>query len=484
MNLSYISHIILSAQAQDDLIKTILEVLVKIAQLLLSLSILVVLHELGHLIPAKLFKTRVEKFFLFFDVKFSLVRLRKIDGKWKVWFFTKNKNKSIPETTQTEIGVGWLPLGGYVKISGMIDESMDKEQMKQPAQPWEFRAKKAWQRLIIMLGGVLVNVILAIVIYIVMLAVWGEEYLPTKNAKYGISCDSLALEMGLRNGDKILSVDNNEVEDFQKIPGEIILEEAKTVQVIRDEKPIDVAIPDDFISKLIKHKSIDFIMPRVPFGVGDFPKSSAARDGGMKVDDIIIGINEKYFDYYDEFRTEIAKHKNESVKIAVARKSDTLQIPVKVSEDGLIGVQTKDLSNYFEFKKREYTFWQAIPAGAVKAYKAVGNYLKQLKLLFSPETKAYESLGGFISIGKIFPAEWDWVAFWNLTAFLSIILAIMNVLPIPALDGGHVLFLLYEIIFRRKPSEKFLEYAQYVGMILLLGLLLLANGNDVIKLFR
>lgn len=461
-----------------------MDILVKIAQLLLSLSILVVLHELGHFIPAKLFKTRVEKFFLFFDVKFSIVRIRKVDGKWRAWFFVKNKSKSISETDKTEFGVGWLPLGGYVKISGMIDESMDKEQMKQPAQPWEFRAKKSWQRLIIMLGGVTVNILLAGVIYIVMLAVWGEEYLPTKNVKYGIACDSLAQEMGLRNGDQILSVDNNVVEDFQKIPGEIILEEAKTIQVIRDGQKMDVIIPDGFISKILNHKSLDFISVRFPFEVGDFPKNSSAKEGGLMVDDKIIGVNDLYMDYYDEFRTEIVKHKNETVNIAVSRKEDTLHLPVKVSEEGLIGVQAKDLTNYFEFKKHDYTILQAIPAGIVKAYKAVGNYLKQLKLLFSPETKAYESLGGFISIGKIFPSEWDWVAFWNLTAFLSIILAIMNVLPIPALDGGHVLFLLYEIIFRRKPSEKFLEYAQYVGMIFLIGLLLLANGNDIVKLFR
>jgi regulator of sigma E protease len=498
MNLTDINHLILSIPVLDYFaivtnvfntwiqahIDEILDVLIKIVQLILSLSILVVLHEMGHFIPAKLFKTRVEKFFLFFDVKFSIVRMRKIDGKWKVWFFRKNKSASIPETDQTEFGVGWLPLGGYVKISGMIDESMDKEQMKQPAQPWEFRAKKTWQRLIIMLGGVTVNVLLAIVIYIVMLAVWGEEYLPTKNAKYGIACDSLALEMGLRNGDKIISVDSNEVEDFLKIPGEIILEEAKTIQVLRDEKPTEVKIPDGFVSKLISSKSTTFISVRFPFVVGDFSKKSAAKDAGVLVGDKIIGINDKYFGYYDEFRSEIVKHKSETINLAVARKNDTLKLPVSVSEKGLIGVQPSELTNFFEFNKREYTILQAIPAGAVKAYKAVGNYLKQLKLLFSPETKAYESLGGFISIGNIFPSDWDWMAFWNLTAFLSIILAIMNVLPIPALDGGHVLFLLYEIIFRRKPSEKFLEYAQYAGMILLLGLLVLANGNDIVKLFR
>ena len=462
-----------------------MEILVKAAQLIMSLSILVILHECGHFIPAKLFKTRVEKFFLFFDAWFSIVKFRNIEGKWRVWFFAKNKTGSETETKKTEFGVGWLPLGGYVKISGMIDESMDKEQMKQPAQPWEFRSKPAWQRLIIMLGGVTVNVILAIVIYIIMLAAWGEEYLPTKNVKYGIVCDSLALEMGLKNGDKILTVDNKEVEDFQKIPAEIILDQAKTVQVIRNDSQVNVVIPDEFLSKLINHKSLDFIGFRFPFDIGDFAKNSAAKDAGLKINDRIIGLNGIWMNYYDEFRTEVLKHKNTTVQVAVLRdKKDTLSFPVKVSDAGTIGIQTKDPRSYFELKKHTYTILQAIPAGAVKTYTAFGNYLRSLKLLFSPETKAYESIGGFITIGKIFPSEWDWLAFWNLTAFLSIILAIMNVLPIPALDGGHVLFLLYEIITRRKPSEKFMEYAQYAGMIFLLGLLLLANGNDVVKLFK
>ncbi|MFA5782070.1 MAG: RIP metalloprotease RseP [Bacteroidales bacterium] len=440
-----------------------MEILIKALQLIMSLSILVILHELGHFIPAKLFKTRVEKFYLFFDPWFSLFKIKRKD---------------------TEYGIGWLPLGGYVKISGMIDESMDKEQMKQAPQPWEFRSKPAWQRLIIMLGGVSVNVLLAILIYIVMLAALGEEYLPAKNVKYGITCDSLALEMGLRNGDKIISVDNNVVEDFLKIPAEIILEQAKTIQVVRDGKAENIIIPTGFLNKLIRHKSTDFIGLRFPFEIADFTKNSAAKKAGIKVNDKIIGLNGKWMNFYDEFRAEIVKHKSQTVNVAVLRNNDTLSLAVKVSAEGLIGIQTKAITNYFIFKKHEYSVIEAIPAGAVKAYKAIGNYLKQLKLIFSPETKAYESLGGFIAIGNFFPSEWDWVAFWNLTAFLSIILAIMNVLPIPALDGGHVLFLLYEIIVRRKPSEKFMEYAQYAGMILLLGLLLLANGNDVVKLFR
>ncbi len=440
-----------------------MEIFIKALQLIFSLSILVILHELGHFIPAKLFKIKVEKFYLFFDPWFSLF---------------KKKYKD------TEYGIGWLPLGGYVKISGMIDESMDKEQMKQPPQPWEFRSKPTWQRLIIMIGGVTMNVILAIVIYIVMLAVWGEEYLPTKNVKYGITCDSLAMEMGLRNGDKILSIDNNYVDDFAKIPSEIILENAKTIQVERDGKQENVLIPSGIISKLIKKKTPDFIGIRYPFVVGGFLKNSVAEKAGVKINDQIIGIEQTLTAYFDQFRGEIVKYKNKEISLMVLRNKDTLRLPMKVTEEGTIGVQTTDITKVFETKKHEYTILQAIPAGAVKAYKAVGNYLKQLKLIFSPETKAYESLGGFISIGKIFPAEWDWQSFWSLTAFLSIILAIMNLLPIPALDGGHVLFLLYEIVTRRKPSEKFLEYAQYVGMILLLALLVFANGNDIWKLFK
>ena len=462
-----------------------MEILVKALQLIMSLSIIVIIHECGHFIPAKLFKTRVEKFYLFFDAWFSIIKFRNVDGKWRVWFFAKNKTGSEDESKKTELGIGWLPLGGYVKISGMIDESMDKEQMKQPPQPWEFRAKPTWQRLIIMLGGVTMNVILAIVIYTVMLAAWGEEYLPTKNAKYGIACDSLALEMGLKNGDKIISVDGNEVEDFLKIPAEIILNEAKTIQIIRDGKPQSVVIPEGINYKLINHKSADFISVRFPFEIGDFAKKSPAKEAGLKINDIIIGVNNIKINYYNEFHAELVKHIKKTVTItAIRNKKDTVTLSVKVPEEGIIGIQPKGPDNYFEMKKRSYTILQAIPAGAVKAYASLGNYLRQFKLIFSRKSKGYESLGGFITIGKIFPAEWDWQSFWGLTAFISIILAIMNVLPIPALDGGHVLFLLYEIITRRKPSEKFMEYAQYAGMIFLLALLLFANGNDVIKLFK
>lgn len=439
-----------------------MEIVIKVVQLLLSLSILVIFHEFGHYIAARIFKTRVEKFYLFFDPWFSLFKIKRGD---------------------TEYGVGWVPLGGYVKISGMIDESMDKEQMKLPPQAWEFRSKPAWQRLIIMLGGVTVNILLAIAIYIAMLTVWGEQYLPTSEVKYGITVDSLGYQMGLRNGDHILSIDHKLVEDFAAIPKTIILEEAKTVQVMRGDQKLDVQIPKDFISRLIKQKSPDFIAIRFPFEAGKFTVGSAAQASGMQINDKIIGLNDSLFNFFDQFRASIQKYKNQNVTVVVMRGRDTLRLQVQVPEAGLIGVYPKAPGNYFAFKEKSYNILTAIPAGVVKTFDGAGNYIKSIKLLFSQD-KAYESVGGFITIGNIFPSTWDWSAFWSLTAFLSIMLAILNILPIPALDGGHVMFLFYEIIVGKKPSDKFMEYAQIAGMVILFGLLIFANGQDIIKLFR
>lgn len=441
-----------------------MEILVKILQLLLSLSILVIFHEFGHFITAKMFKTRVEKFYLFFNPWFSIFKFKKGD---------------------TEYGMGWLPLGGYVKISGMIDESMDKEAMKLPPQAHEFRSKPAYQRLIIMLGGVTVNILLAVAIYVVMLAYWGEEYLLTTEAnKYGIVCDSMALEMGLQDGDKFLSVDNEVVEVFRKIPITIILNEAQSVQVERDGEKLDIQIPKGFIGKFIKQKSANFLFVRYPFEADGFTKNSAGERAGIKIDDRIIGINGKSLPYFDQFAKHLKNFKNQDITVTVLRGADTLNLDVSLSESPVIGVYRKPFSEYFTMSEKNYNLISAIPAGINKAYVGIGDYLKQLKLLFSPEVKAYESVGGFITIGSIFPATWDWENFWHLTAFLSIMLAILNILPIPALDGGHVMFLLYEIIARRKPSDKFMEYAQVVGMVLLFALLIFANGNDIVKLFR
>jgi regulator of sigma E protease len=439
-----------------------MEITIKIVQLLLSLSILVIFHELGHFTAAKIFKTRVEKFYLFFNPWFSLFKIKK---------------------GETEYGVGWLPLGGYVKIAGMIDESMDKEQMKQPPQPWEFRSKPAWQRLIIMLGGVTVNLLLAIVIYILILFAWGEQYLPSSEVKYGIVVDSLGYQMGLRDGDMILSVDNIIVDDFNAIPKTIVLEQAGTIQVLRDGQPTEVRIPDKFISKLIKQKNPGLIDCRIPFEVGGFSPGSPAKSAGIEKNDRIIGINDTILPFFDQFRKVIQNFKGKLISVIVLRNRDTIRFPVKVTPEGMIGIQTKDKLSYFKLKQKSYNLLTAFPAGFIKAFENAGAYLKSIKVVFSQD-KAYESVGGFITIGSIFPATWHWEAFWSLTAFLSIMLAILNVLPIPALDGGHVLFLLYEITFRRKPSDKFMEYAQITGMILLFGLLIFANMNDIFKLFR
>ena len=441
-----------------------MEILIQILQLLLSLSILVVVHEFGHFAAAKIFKTRVEKFYLFFNPWFSIFKFN---------------------FRGTEYGMGWLPLGGYVKISGMIDESMDKEAMKLPPKPWEFRSKPAWQRLIIMLGGVIMNVILAFVIYIGMLTFWGDEYLSTKEVnKYGIRPDSLAMEMGFQPGDKIISLDGLYIENFSKIPMNLVLNEVKTVEIVRDGANTSVDLPEGSLNKLINHRDPIFTV-RIPFIADRFSKESAAEKSGMEIGDIIIGINGKDLIYYNDFRNEIQNHKNESVIISVIREHDTVNIPMQLGEEGLIGVfPVGDLNEFFTFSKKDYTIAQAIPAGFNRTLSGIDNYLKQLKLLFSPEVKAYEGVGGFITIGSIFPKQWHWESFWKLTAFLSIMLAILNVLPIPALDGGHVLFLFYEIIARRKPSDKFLEYAQVVGMVILFSLLILANGNDIVKLFR
>ncbi len=462
-------------------------ILIKVLQFILALSILVFVHELGHFLAAKAFKTRVEKFYLFFDWGFSIFRCKKVDGKWRFKFFAKNvqPDDEWAKSTTTEYGIGWFPLGGYNKIAGMIDESMDKEQMKQPPQDWEFRSKPAWQRFIIMVAGVFMNVVLAICIYIGLLANYGEQYLPTSEVnKYGIVVDSLGYEFGLRDGDKIIAVDGEYIENFQEIPMQIILEKAQTIEVERNGQHVTVTLPDDALTQLLSTQNGTFISYRMPFVVSGIIDNSAAQAGGLEVGDVIIGINDIPTPYYQDFTKYIKQFKNEDINIVVVRDFDTLALPMHLGEEAVIGAYLAPLSEYFTLETKEYTFWQAIPAGFSKTFTEISDYWKQLKLIFSPKTKAYESVGGFISIGKIFPETWIWSMFWRLTAFLSIALAVMNILPIPALDGGHILFLLYEIITRRKPSDKFMEIAEYIGLALVLALVLFANGNDIIKLFK
>ncbi|PKP04720.1 MAG: RIP metalloprotease RseP [Bacteroidetes bacterium HGW-Bacteroidetes-6] len=460
-----------------------MEIWIKVAQLVLSLSILVILHELGHFVPARLFKTRVEKFYLFFNPWFSLVKFKK---------------------GETEYGIGWLPLGGYVKIAGMIDESMDKEQMKQEPKPDEFRSKKAWQRLIIMIGGVTVNIILAVVIYIFMLWTWGEKYLPNQNVKDGISVDVLGKELGLRNGDIVTKVDDDEVEDFFAISTSILLENAKTITVNRNDSEKVLNVPEDYVKKMIDSKRSGMILPRMPMIIDSIPVGSINQSSLMKKGDRIIGFNNSYFSFHDEFNTLSTdfvaqfntlsfcqkfmnlntEDKGHEVIVTAIRGNDVVKYPIIVNRRGKIEAMiVTDMDRFFGISTREYSFFEAIPAGVKKMVSTVKNYWKQLGLIFNKKVRGYENVGGFMSIGNLFPGVWDWQSFWSLTAFLSIMLAILNILPIPALDGGHVLFLLIEIVSGRKPSEKVMEIAQYIGFFLLLALILYANLNDVLKLF-
>ena len=438
-------------------------VLIQALQLIASLSILVMIHEFGHYLFARLFNTRVEKFRLFFDPWFAI---------WK---------KKIGET---EYGLGWLPLGGYVKISGMIDESMDKEQMKQPPQPYEFRSKKSYQRLLIMLGGVLFNVILAFIIYTMVLWTWGEQYLPTKNMTYGVAVNEMAYDIGFRDGDKIVSVNGEYVENYNEIVPEIIFSKAEYVTVERDGEMKDIIISANEFAELINEENLSFFSLRIPFIVGKFVNDAPAEKAGLMVDDKLVGFNGHPMEFYDQFTDSLSYYQGKNVAITVDRKGQEYTYDVALTEEGKLGVYAHHPSEFFEYSTHKYTFLQSIPAGIGKGLESISNYFKQIKLLVSPETKAYKQLGGFIKIGSIFPTTWDWYSFWSLTAFLSIILAIMNMLPIPALDGGHVVILLFEMVSGKKPSEKFLEYAQIVGMVILFALLIYANMNDVIGLFK
>ncbi|OQP54698.1 RIP metalloprotease RseP [Niastella populi] len=432
---------------------------IKAGQLILCLSILVVLHEMGHFLPAKWFKCRVEKFYLFFDPWFSLVK------------------KKIGDTVY---GIGWLPLGGYVKISGMIDESMDKEQMKMPPQPWEFRSKKPWQRLIIMIGGVTVNLILGFFLFAMILWHWGEEYLPAKNATYGVYVDSLGKSIGLQDGDKIVAVNGNEIENFSRLSTDIILNEAKTIQVIRAGQNIDVNVPEGTISQLIKRKGDPLAYPKFPAVVDSVMKDAKFTSGALQKDDQIIGLNGQPIGSFFELSDKKKSLKNQEVTLTVLRNNtDTANIKVKLGADASIGFFFRQPQKFLNFAVKKYTFFESLPAGVAKGWSMLVMNVQNFKLLFtSKEVKASESLGSFLTIGNMFGAEWDWERFWSMTALLSIVLAFMNILPIPALDGGHVLFTLYEIITGRKPGDKFMEYAQMAGMILLLGVMAYALGLD------
>ncbi|MDR1584374.1 MAG: RIP metalloprotease RseP [Prevotellaceae bacterium] len=438
-----------------------MEILIKASQLVLSLSILILIHEFGHFIFARMFKVRVEKFYLFFDIKFALF-------------------KHKPRNSETEYGIGWLPLGGYCKIAGMIDESMDTETLKSEPQPWEFRSKPAYQRLLIMLGGVLFNVILAFFIYVGMLAYWGEEYLANKDVKYGILCDSVAMEMGFRDGDKILAVNGEPVKAFFDIHRKMALHRAMNISLQRGDEVVNIS-PDyyTYISYMVKNH---FIEPYIPFVINSVPDSSLNRFTGLKAGDEIIGVNEIMTNNIKEIRKLFAENKGKEIKLKIRRDIIQIYITVQVNNDGMIGVELKNnMRDFFDFEKKSYTILQAFPAGLKKAKTRLFDQLCELRLMITPKTKTYKQVGSFISIGNIYSAQWDWHRFCDITALLSIMLAVLNLLPIPALDGGHVMFLLYEAITRRKPSDKFLTYAQVVGMVILLFIMVYAIGNDIVR---
>ena len=440
------------------------ETLIQATQFFLSLSILIILHELGHFIPAKLFKTRVEKFYLFFDPYFSVFK-KKIGG--------------------TEYGIGWLPLGGYVKISGMIDESMDKEQLKQEPQPWEFRSKPAWQRLIIMVGGVAVNVLLAMVIYAMILFTWGDAYLKTENVKYGIECSELAKEIGFQNGDQILTIDGVYYESFAEVPEAILISGASEVQVQRNSEIVNIPIPSNILEQFLEQKGQrGFIGVAHPYIVDKFVKGSAAQTAGVREGDQLIAINGEEALYPSDYNRILPDFAGREIKLSVLRGYDTLHYDMVLSDEGKMGFYPVPVNELITYDTKEYGFLESFPAGTSRAISTLDSYVQQMKLMLNPETGAWKGMGGFISIGKMFAPVWDWQSFWTFTAFLSIVLAFMNILPIPALDGGHVMFLIGEMITGRKPSDKLLEYAQIVGFLILVALLLFANGQDIVKLFK
>lgn len=463
--------------------------------LIFSLSILVIVHEFGHFITAKWFKCRVEKFYLFFDPWFSIFKKKVGD---------------------TEYGIGWLPLGGYVKISGMVDESMDKEQMKQPPQPWEFRSKPAWQRLIILLAGVTMNVLLAFFIYAMILYTWGETRLPLKNMKDGIwVTDSLMSDIGLKNGDKIEAVNGEPVKYYEDLPGKILL--GKQIAIERDGKQQTINVPINLIEQLVEKKgkrSSFLLQPRIPVIIGGFPGSEEDGSSGssktisadlrnsktigksgandsinlnqerLRVYDRIVGVDSTAVQYFDEMAPLLKQKKGDSVSLKIIRNGNPIQTKVWVDTAGTIGFYVingaqADSLGILSLEHKKYGFLASFPAGVRETGKQLNFYVQQIKLILNPETGAYKGLGGFKTMASIFPSSgWNWQAFWRITAFFSIILAFMNLLPIPALDGGHVVFTVVEMITGRKPSDKFLEYAQIVGMVILFALLIYANGND------
>lgn len=443
-------------------------VLMKILQVVLALSILIIIHEFGHFTFAKMFGIRVDKFFLFFDA--GGFKLFSTKGGWFTKIFPKAKE------WETEYGIGWLPLGGYCKICGMIDESMDTEALKKAPQPWEFRTKKAWQRLLVMAGGVLYNFIFAILVYIGIMAGWGSAYISNEGSQ--IYTNELGREMGFRNGDHIIRMDDYIPEDFGMLQADLARRKVSKVTVLRDRDTVDLYIDRSMIGEVLNTPGVFDLA--VPFVIDSVMSASANSTAGLLHGDRIIALDSIPTPFVQDSRTYLPQISGGTVTASVLRGTDTLSFPLQVDTAGRIGVYMQMPG----IKTQEYSLISAIPAGFKLTFSTIGGYLRDLRLVASPSTEAYKSVGSFIAIGQVFPAAWDWYRFLNILALLSIMLGVMNLLPIPALDGGHIVFCLYEMITRRKPSDRFLEAAQIVGMLLLLLLMVLAFGNDIARLIR
>jgi regulator of sigma E protease len=450
------------------------KMLIKAIQLILSLSILVVLHELGHFLAARMFKTRVEKFYLFFDFLVPSPTLLN---------FALFKKK----IGDTEYGLGWFPLGGYVKIAGMMDESGDDEFLNSEPKPDEYRSKKNWQKLIIMLGGIIMNLLLGWVIYSQIMFWQGELTMPAESAKYGISCDSLGLYAGFRDGDVIVSHDGGQkFKSFNAIPKDLLLNDVKTVEVVRDGSPTTITLPEDFVKVAVASRAKGFIDFRIPCVVGEFAEGSVIK-GKLEKGDMIIGLNDSVVHYFQEAPKYLANLKGKDVKVTFLRGADTMTAQVTVPETGLLGFRAphdaKDLKPFFDIEEKQYSFIGSFGAGARISVERLSDYLRQFKLIFNRDVQGYKQLGGVGTIASLFPAQWDWLAFWQLTAFISLMLAVANLLPIPMLDGGYVLLLLFEMITRIKLSERAIEYVNRVGFIIIIAMMVYANGMDIVRAF-
>lgn len=452
--------------------------LIKAAQLIVSLSILIMIHEFGHFLFAKLSKTRVERFYLFFNPGFSLMRIKKVKGKTEFDFFSKNPPAHWAEEPDTTMfGLGWLPLGGYCSIAGMIDETQSSEDLAAEPQPWEFRTKPAWQRLLIMAGGVLFNFILALLLYSMVLNVWGKTYLPTQKLPMGMEFSQPAKDVGFCDGDVLLAADGLEIEQFNDMYFRAIVE-AEKVTVLRDGQVDTVYIPDDFMQRLLAAKE-GFAAYRCPTVVREVLEDTPGALAGLKSGDSIVAVQGIPTPTFSEFVETLSAYPDSLVHLSLFRGAQAMTLQVKLDSTAKIGFYTKSLAEIYPVAQIDYSFWESIPEGIKLAWSKLGGYAGDMKYVFTKE--GVQSLGGFGAIGGMFPAQWNWRVFWETTAFLSIILAFMNILPIPGLDGGHILFLLVEVVTRRKPSDKFLERAQTVGLIILMALLILANGNDILR---